>query len=124
MPKKYIRSRRLSFVYAFKGLKALFLSQENFKIHILAAILVNALGFYFGISNVEWALIWICISAVLCAEAFNTAIEEIINLLHPDHHPKAGLIKDVSATAVLLFAFGSIIVACLIFIPYIKEVIN
>lgn len=97
----------------------MFYSHENFKIHVVAAILVHAAGFYFTISFQDWAILWLCITVVLAAEIFNTAIEEIINLLHPEHHPKAGLIKDLAAAAVLVTALGSVICGLLVFWPYV-----
>ncbi|TNE79559.1 MAG: diacylglycerol kinase family protein [Bacteroidetes bacterium] len=97
----------------------MFYSHENFKIHLLAALVVHAAGFYYSVALRDWAVLWICITVVLAAEVFNTAVEEIINLLHPEHHPKAGLIKDIAAAAVLLTAIGSVVCGLLIFWPYV-----
>ncbi len=97
----------------------MFYSHENFKIHLVAVLVVHAAGFYFSISSTDWALLWVCITLVLSAEVFNTAVEEMINLLHPDHHPKAGLIKDLAAGAVLLTAIGSVVCGLLVFWPYV-----
>ena len=33
---------------------------------------------------------------VLAAEAFNTAIERLVNLVSPDYHPIAGDVKDIA----------------------------
>ena len=44
---------------------------------------------------------------VLAAEAFNTAIERLVNLVSPDYHPIAGDVKDIAAGAVLICAVYS-----------------
>ena len=49
----------------------------------------------------------------------NTAIEYIVDLVSPQYNDLAGKAKDVAAAAVLLTAFGAIIVGFLIFLPKI-----
>ena len=53
------------------------------------------------------------------AEAMNTAVERLVNLVSPQFHPIAGDVKDVAAGAVLLAALAAAIVGCIIFIPYL-----
>ena len=54
----------------------------------------------------------------MAVEGANTAIEEIANFIHPDHHPKIGYIKDVAAGAVFFAAVIAIVIGCIIYIPY------
>lgn len=111
-------SKRLnSFRYAFQGLIDLFKSQPNARIHLLAIVVVVAASYYFHLSLVEWSLVVICITIVLTAEALNTALEYLTDLVSPDHHPLAGKAKDVAAAAVLIAAVGAIITGSIIFIP-------
>lgn len=112
-----LRSRINSFRYAFAGITELFRSQPNAKIHIVAAVLVIGFGFYFNISTTEWCLIIFSIFGVLAAEAFNTSIEYLTDLVSPDFHPLAGKTKDVAAAAVLLTAIGAAIIGGIIFLP-------
>ena len=55
----------------------------------------------------------------MAAEAFNTAIERLVNLVSPDFHPLAGDVKDVAAGAVLICAIVAAIIGLIIFIPYL-----
>lgn len=55
----------------------------------------------------------------LAAEMINTALEEVANLVTKEWREEARIAKDVSAGMVLLTAFGTFIVALLIFIPKI-----
>jgi diacylglycerol kinase (ATP) len=58
------------------------------------------------------------IGLVLVVESLNTAIEQLCDFIHPDHHKKIGLIKDVAAGAVGMAALFAFIVAVFIFYPY------
>jgi diacylglycerol kinase (ATP) len=65
----------------------------------------------------------ICIGVVLSAELLNTAIEKLVDLVSPQFNPKAGEIKDISAAAVFVLAMISAIIGCVIFIPYLSELL-
>lgn len=106
-----------SFRYAFQGIKFTFKEEQNMKIHVIITIAVIIVGFILGLSYLEWIAIIICIGMVFAAEIFNTAIENMVNLVSPERNPLAGKIKDLSAAAVVVCAAISIVVGCLIFIP-------
>lgn len=106
-----------SFGYALKGLRFAIKTQLNFRLQLAAAVLVSALGWYLGLSPVEWAVILICIALVLSLELLNTALEVLVDLVSPQWHVKAGIIKDVAAAAVLWSALLTLIVAFVIFVP-------
>lgn len=112
-----IRARILSFKYAFQGLKDLFSTQDNAKIHALMMLLSLLMGWFFSLSATEWCFIIFAISSVLAAEAFNTALEHITDLVSPQHHELAGRTKDVAAAGVLLTALGAAAVGIIIFLP-------
>jgi diacylglycerol kinase len=117
----YFVARLKSFSYAFKGLSILFKTQANARIHLLALGIVVVAGFFFNLSISEWCLCSLCIGMVLAAEAVNTTIETIVDLVSPDYHPLAGRAKDVAAAAVLLTAISAAIVGVLIFLPKIIQ---
>ncbi|MDB5283836.1 MAG: Diacylglycerol kinase [Bacteroidota bacterium] len=104
-----------SFGYALKGMFIALREQQNMRIHLLAIFVVTVAGIYLGLSAIEWAIIALTIGFVVCAEMINTAIEELVNLVSPDFHVKAGKIKDVSAGAVLVAAIIATVVAVYIF---------
>ncbi|MNR31144.1 Undecaprenol kinase [compost metagenome] len=76
-------------------------------------------GWHFEVSFLEWIALIVCISSVLAAELFNTAIEVLVNLVSPEFNPKAGLVKDIAAAAVLIVALMSLVVGLIIFVPKI-----
>jgi diacylglycerol kinase len=112
-----LKKRIDSFGYAFKGIATLLRTQPNARIHLTALIAVVAAGFFYKINTTEWCLIALASGAVLATEAVNTAIEFVVDLVSPQYHDLAGKAKDVAAAAVLLMAFGAIVVGLLIFLP-------
>jgi diacylglycerol kinase len=108
-----------AFGHAFNGLSHFLLNDRNGKIHFLAAILVSAAGFYFHLASTEWILLLICFSVVISFEMCNHALENICDLVHPDHHPLIKTAKDVAAAAVLWSAIISAIIGLIIFVPKI-----
>jgi undecaprenol kinase len=57
---------------------------------------------------VWWALVLLASAAVLAAELFNTAIEHLADLLHPQQSPGIRLVKDCAAAGVLVAALGAL----------------
>lgn len=113
------RKRARSFRYAIAGLSTLVREEHNARIHVVAAILAIAAGFWLHISPLEWCAIVISICAVISAEAANSAVEAITDLASPERHPLAGKAKDCAAAAVLVMALSALIVGLIIFLPKI-----
>lgn len=108
-----------SFKYAIQGFIQAFKSEQNMKIHIIAAITVIISAIIFKISVVEWIICISLISIVIAAELFNTALETTVDLAMPEKHEKAKIAKDVSASAVLIISIGAAIIGLIIFLPKI-----
>jgi diacylglycerol kinase len=118
--KKFSFHKRLkSFSYAWNGIRDIYLNEHNFRIHLVISLLVVISGIFFQISNTEWLFIILNIGLVFCAEAFNTAIENITNIFSPGFNVHAGKIKDIAAGAVLFAAISAAITGILIFAPKI-----
>ena len=105
------------FMYAFNGIRESYRTQLNFRIHMIAAILVAALGFWLHISPVEWAVLIVTIMVVIMSEQLNTALEYFVDFVSPEYHEKAGKVKDISAGAVLITACGACVTGGIIFLP-------
>ncbi len=112
-----IKDRLNSFKYAFKGIADLFINTPNARIHLAFAIAVVICGFVFDISVMEWCICILSIGVVLAAEAFNSSIEYLTDLVSPDYHELAGKTKDVAAGGVLLTALSAAIVGTIVFLP-------
>ncbi|GAA4898552.1 diacylglycerol kinase family protein [Flaviramulus aquimarinus] len=112
-------NRLKSVGYAFKGAILLLKTEASIKIQFVLALLVTAAGFFFNISSTEWIIQLLAIGLVMSLEGLNTAIEAIADFIHPEHHNKIGLIKDIAAGAVFTAAFFASIIGLIIYIPKI-----
>ena len=119
-----IKKRIKSFGFAFKGVATLFKTQPNARIHLMAILLVTVAGFLLKVSTTEWCFIVMSFALVLAAEALNTAVEFVVDLVSPDYHPLAGKAKDVAAAAVLITAIGAVIIGIIIFLPKLLVLLN
>jgi diacylglycerol kinase len=107
-----------SFKYAMNGLVIVFREERNFKIHIIASIVVIILAAYLEVSNQDFAILVIAIALVLIAEVFNTVVESILDFISPEYDFNVKKIKDLAAGAVFLAATFAIIIGVLVFSPH------
>ena len=107
-----------SFRCAFRGLSELFKTQNNARIHALAALSVLLAGIYFRVSPVEWAVLSLAIAVVLATEAMNTAVEILSDRITLQQDPAIGRVKDMAAGAVVVSAIGATAAGLFIFIPH------
>lgn len=93
-----------SFGYAGAGLSFLLRTQPNFRVHLAAAVSVVGTALGVGATAVEIAVLVLAIGLVMVGEAFNTAVEAVVDLASPTVHPLARIAKDVAAAGVLIAA--------------------
>lgn len=113
----------VSFKHAFAGIFYAFRTQPNFRFHLMAAILVIILGFYFQISPFQWLFLVFTFMWIITVEMINTSLESIVDLVSPGQHPIAKIAKDTAAGMVLLSAMGAVVIGVIIFWPYIWKLI-
>jgi len=113
-----MNKRIKSFVCAFKGIWKVISRETNMKIDLLIAGIVIAVGFVLPLSSTEWLFIIFAIGMVLSAEVFNTAIEYTCNMIERRYNKNIGIIKDISAGAVLICAITAAVIGIMIFLPH------
>ena len=107
-----------SFGYAFEGIWTGIRNERNMKIHCLAIIVVTLTGTLFQITAMEWCICLLLFALVAALELVNTAIEAVVDLVTEEKKPLAKIAKDTAAGAVLFAAIISVIIGCIIFLPY------
>ena len=112
-----IRKRLRSFGYAFNGIVTLLRDEHNSRIHLFVMACVIVCGFLFDISPMEWCVVALCCGSVLMAEAMNSAVEAIADLVSPEFHPLIKKAKDVAAAGVLMMAIAAATAGLIIFLP-------
>jgi len=109
-----------SFGFAIRGISVLLRTQANARIHMAAALGVALAAAFFHITRMEWCAVVAAIGLVWTAEALNTAVETVVDLVSPDIHPLAGRAKDIAAGAVLMAAIAAVIIGVLVFAPHLR----
>lgn len=112
-----IRKHHISFKNAFSGLRWAFTSQPNFRVHFLLSFAALLLGWWLGLTAVEWTILVFTIFWGLAGEMINTSIEALTDLITREWYEEAKIAKDVAAGMMLTIAMGSIVVAGFLFIP-------
>lgn len=101
--------RRLGF--AAEGLRTGWRREASFRTHVASAAMAGAALLLFRPAPVWWALVAVVVAVVLALELLNSAIEGVIDLLHPGLHPEIKAVKDMVAGAVLVMAIAALAVA-------------
>lgn len=108
----------ISFRYAWAGVRYAFLTQRNFRIHLLVGIVAIALALWLQLTRAELAIIGLTTGAVLTMELLNTAIESVVDLtVKQTYHDLAKIAKDCAAGAVLISALAAVLVAGSLLLP-------
>jgi len=97
--------------FAVAGLKAGWLRERSFRTHCLSAFAALVALILLRPPAVWWAVVAMIAAAVMALELLNSAIEGIIDLLHPGLHPEIKIIKDMVAGAVLIASIAALMVA-------------
>jgi diacylglycerol kinase (ATP) len=120
----FLKARAKSFAYAISGWAYVLRTQHNAWIHAVASICVFLLAAWLQIPSRDWAVLILTICLVWTAEFINTALEAVVDLSTPGHHPLAKVGKDVGAAAVLIAAVASIVIGLLILGPPLLDKIE
>jgi diacylglycerol kinase len=115
--KNFFISRIHAFGHAFRGWWYVIRTQRNAWIHALVTTGIILLALWLRLSARDWAVLFVTIALVWTAEFLNSALEAVVDLASPQHHPLAKVGKDVGAAAVLIAALTSILVGLLILGP-------
>jgi diacylglycerol kinase len=95
-----------AFPHAFNGIISAF-KERNMRFHGFAALAVLILGAIIGLDRLEWFIVYMLIAMVWAAELFNTAIEELADLIRDHEHlsyQATRRARDIAAGAVLVTA--------------------
>ena len=101
---------------AFHGLKQGVRGQSSFYVHFFLSTLVLVAAAVMRIDTVaEWCLLILCITVVLTAEMFNSALESMARAITKEIDPHIGAALDIGSAAVLVASAGALIVGAIVF---------
>ena len=104
-----------SFGYAFAGIWHCLCKERNYRLHMFIALCVCALAWYYQFNRDQWGILIITVTSILVLEMINTAFELVVDMLSPEFHPTAKIIKDVAAGAVLVASIAAFVIGILLF---------
>ena len=110
-----------SFKDAAKGVAYTFKHGQNFRVQVMAAILVIILMFFLSVSKYEAIILCLMITLVLLLELLNTAVEKMLDLLKPRMSLHVETVKHIMAAMVLLASCAAGIIGAVILLPPIIE---
>lgn len=100
--------------FAWAGIAHSYRTQPNFRIETWAAALALVLALWL---RAPLAPVALACALVLALELVNTAVEAVVDLVSPEHHPLAKVAKDAAAAAVLLASVGAVVVGLAVLGP-------
>ncbi|MCE5221848.1 MAG: diacylglycerol kinase [Clostridium sp.] len=104
-----------SFNNAITGIVDTVRTERNMKIHLILALGVLIVSFFFDITKYEFLVLAVTITLVITSELINTAIEATIDMTTNYYHPLAKIAKNAAAGAVLITAINALLVGYIIF---------
>ncbi len=96
--------------FAVSGIRKAFKRERSFQIQWFCVILLLVFCLIVRPSAMWCALFAVVSALVLALEMLNTALESVLDKLHPEEHHEIGFAKDCLAGAVLLSSLGALIV--------------
>lgn len=105
------RPFRERIAFALAGWRSGWRRESSFRTHCLFAAAALVALVVLRPPPIWWALVAVTIALVLALELINSAMEAVIDLLHPAFHPEIKVIKDMVAGGVLIISVAALIVA-------------
>jgi diacylglycerol kinase (ATP) len=107
---------------AIEGILFAARTQRHLRYHLYSAAFVLVGSYILGVERTDFLVISIAVILVLLSEMINTAIEYVVDMISPEFSDKARAAKDVAAGAVLVTAFGAIVVGYIVLFPYLNKI--
>lgn len=98
------------FQFAWNGLRSTFKQENSFKTEVALAVVATIILYFLKAEPIWWVIFLILMGSILALELVNTAIENSLDRLHPEHNEQIGLAKDCAAAAIFLMCVISVIV--------------
>jgi diacylglycerol kinase (ATP) len=107
--------------YAFDGMVEVLRSEKSFKTQLIVIAVIGVGLIFAHLAPLSKAILFLSTWMVLIAEAINSAIERVVDLVTTEYHPLAKQAKDIGAFAVFLaFLLTTAIWAVVIWQEFIK----
>jgi undecaprenol kinase len=99
--------------FALAGLRLVFAREKSFRVQLVLAALAALAVLALRPGPLWTALVVLAAALVLALELVNSALEYLLDRLHPAIHREIGAAKDSAAAAVLLASLAALLVGAL-----------
>jgi diacylglycerol kinase (ATP) len=121
-PQRFTLAARLkSFAYAFEGIALMLKTQHNAWLHLIATMLVMGLATWCRVDAADWRWLIGAMAMVWMAEAMNTAVESLCDVVSPQYSLAVKCAKDLAAGGVLIAACAASAIGVITFWPYLGQ---
>ncbi len=114
------RSWVLKFRDAFWGIWVGVRGESSFAVHLVVGAAVVATATVLGAGILEWCVLLMCITVVLMAEMFNTALEYLAKGITDGRDRNIGLALDIASGAVLVASIGASVIGVIVFVGLLR----
>src|SRR5689334_19563904 len=95
---------------AFRGLWLATGHERSFLVHLPTAVAVAVCGALLRVTLVEACILGLCITIVLVAEVFNTAVEYLAHEITQERRPNMARALQIASGAVLMASIGAAVI--------------
>ncbi len=113
-----------SFLYALRGIFPAIRGHRNIKVMLLAAVLSLSLAILLRLDRPSVAIILLTCGGVLSLEMVNTALETLLDKIHPEADPVIGRVKDILAGAVLVLSLFAGLIGLILLGPALWDLMS
>lgn len=103
--------------YSLSGLQAVWRREAAFRQEVFAASVLIPVALIVPATSFQKGMLVASLLLVLLVELLNSALEAVVDLLSPKHHPLAGIAKDAGSAAVLL----GLLIAAVVWVAVLAE---
>jgi len=118
------RSWLQKFYYAFRGIALGTRRQSSFVVHAFAAVAVVIAATVLQVGLTGWCLLTLCITIVLTAEMFNSALERMAKAIDVQQNLHLADALDISSAAVLIASLGAVVIGGIVLLPKLAVLLN
>ena len=88
--------------YALEGAKTVLKSEKSFKTQLIVIAIIGIVLYFLNLHTITKLILFFSTWIILIAEAFNSAIERVVDLVTQDYHQLAKEAKDIGSFGVLM----------------------
>ncbi len=120
-PDRFLQRWGHRFACAGRGLFQVLRDEPSGRVHVVAVLLVGALGIWLHLPALEWAVLGLAAAGVVAAEALNTAIERLSDRVSKEEEEAIRVVKDMAAGGVLAATAGAVLAGLMVLGPRLWE---